>query len=159
MARNVKRRNKPCYGGLPDMQEFLPAQGPHPGRCPYRIVPHDEADRGRSDVHATSRTPSRMRDGRQHAGYHDRSLLFQGRPRLEHAGRDQRGRHQRRSFAADREMTSSCSQALDGGDTSDNPSSAAKSTTLLSCQRRLHRTTNRSSDRRNDSKLCTQSNQ
>ncbi len=93
-ARHARRRRVDRRQFVALWQGFLPAQGPHPGRRMDRMVPHDEADSGRSNVQVAGGNPGRMRDRRHHAGYAGRSLLLQGRPRLEHAGRTERSRHQ-----------------------------------------------------------------
>src|SRR5258707_14339999 len=65
-------------------QGFLPAQGTHP-RCGLaRMVPDDEADRGRAALQVEGRDFGRMRHRRHLAEYAGLSLLLQGRAGLEH---------------------------------------------------------------------------
>ena len=118
-ARHPRRRRVDCRFVLALRQGLLPAQGPHPRRGVDRMVPDDEALAGGPDVQIARRNPRRMRDRRRHAVDAGGALLLQGRARLEHAGRAERGRHRERhalfrflermvarSVAADRDRAS-----------------------------------------------------
>src|SRR5712671_4034834 len=64
-------------------ERFLPAQGTHPGRGLARMVPDDEADRGRPALQVQGRDFGGMCHRRHLAEYPGLSLLLQGRARLE----------------------------------------------------------------------------
>src|SRR5882724_1874252 len=65
-------------------ERFLSAQGTHPRRRLARMVPHDEADRGRAALQVQGRNPRRMRHRRHLRDDAGLSLLLQGRAGLEH---------------------------------------------------------------------------
>src|ERR1700742_19532 len=78
-------------------QGLLPTQGPYPRRGLARMVPHDEADRGRAALQVQGRDPGGMRHRRHLADNAGLSLLLQGRAGLENLPRPEECRREGRA--------------------------------------------------------------